>query len=659
MAGLFAHALHSGLDLWSPGFDGFAQNGLYNGLIVVAACLCLARGVLVPAERGPWLLLGIGLATWAGGEIYFTAVLADQSQPPYPSLSDALYLAFYPASYFALVLMARSRLREFHLSQWIDGLIAALAVTSFGAALLLEPVISSTGGTAATVATDLAYPLGDILLLALVVGMFGMTGWRPGRSWSILGAGLVAVAAADGVFLWQATNGSYVEGTLLDTAWLAATLLIGYAACQPPHRAAPARLEGWSLIVMPSALTLATLGLLVWAAFNPGNDVTVVFAAATLIAGVVRMGMTFGENMRMLASSRSEALTDALTSLGNRRRLMNDLADQVPVATPAHPRLLLIFDLDGFKNYNDTFGHPAGDALLARLGRNLEAAVQPYGTAYRLGGDEFCALVEPEAPGAKTIIAGASAALSEQGKGFAIGASCGSVAIPLEADRPERALQTADERLYGDKTSRRKAAANLQTRDVLLQALHERVPDLLEHVADVAGLAGAVSRQLGLATEETDEIVRAAELHDIGKVAVPDEILQKPGDLDETDWRFIRQHTLIGERILGVAPAMVPVAKIVRSTHEHWDGSGYPDGQAGAEIPIGARVVAVCDAYHALTSDRPYRKAQGHKDGLRELRRSAGSQFDPMVVDAFCEAFEEAPEPAQATEADPAIPSTG
>ena len=123
----------------------------------------------------------------------------------------------------------------------------------------------------------------------------------------------------------------------------------------------------------------------------------------------------------------------------------------------------------------------------------------------------------------------------------------------------------------------------------------------------------------------------------MGKVAVPSSILRKPGPLDDSEWNFVRQHTLVGDRILSAAPALSSVAQVVRSSHERYDGDGYPDGLSGDEIPLGARVVAVCDAYHAMTSERPYRTARAHWEAIEELRRCAGRQFDPVVVAAFCE----------------------
>ena len=179
---------------------------------------------------------------------------------------------------------------------------------------------------------------------------------------------------------------------------------------------------------------------------------------------------------------------------------------------------------------------------------------------------------------------------------------------------------------------------------MLVQVLAEREPELRRHMADVADLAAATGRELGLDPDALDVISRAAELHDIGKVAVPDDIINKPGPLDDVEWRIMRQHTLVGERILAAAPALAAVARLVRLSHEHWDGTGYPDQLAGDEIPIGARIIAVCDTYDAITSERAYAVARAHDSAIAELRRCAGSQFDPAVVAAFCAANRVRPE---------------
>ena len=339
------------------------------------------------------------------------------------------------------------------------------------------------------------------------------------------------------------------------------------------------------------------------------------------------------------AQLRSAALTDALTGLRNRRSLILDLEEHLSGASTAKPSLLGLFDLDGFKSYNDSFGHPAGDALLARLAARLDEAMAGRGAAYRMGGDEFCILASAPRDQHDALLAAAAEALYEHGEGFTVSASHGGVLLPMEAADATEALHLADQRMYADKTTVRTSASR-QTTDVLTKLLAERYPELGEHGDYVTELCRRVATTLEVPEEDRHHLLRAAALHDIGKAAVPDAILEKPGPLDEEEWAFMRQHTVIGERILAAAPALARTAELVRSSHEHFDGSGYPDGLEGHEIPLGARIIAVCDAYDAMTAPRPYRPTPMSPEGaIAELRRAAGTQFDPVVVAAFESAF--------------------
>jgi diguanylate cyclase (GGDEF)-like protein len=345
------------------------------------------------------------------------------------------------------------------------------------------------------------------------------------------------------------------------------------------------------------------------------------------------MYVTALENRRLLATSRREATTDSLTGLGNRRQLTADLTDHLERLDSDRPLALTLFDLDGFKQYNDTFGHVAGDRLLERLASRLAGA--GAGAAYRMGGDEFCTLEQIDAgEDIEPATAKAAAALSEHGEAFSVGCSYGSVLLPNETSVPTDALQTADRRMYARKGRGRVSAAR-QSSDVLLSALAERDSELGVHLGGVAELACATAMRLGASDEEMEATRQTALLHDVGKVAIPDEILSKPGPLDETEWAFMKRHTVIGERIISAAPALAGVASFVRSTHERYDGDGYPDGLAGADIPLVARIVAVCDAYDAMTTRRSYRDSRSRTAALEELRRCSGAQFDPQVVEAF------------------------
>jgi HD-GYP domain-containing protein (c-di-GMP phosphodiesterase class II) len=187
--------------------------------------------------------------------------------------------------------------------------------------------------------------------------------------------------------------------------------------------------------------------------------------------------------------------------------------------------------------------------------------------------------------------------------------------------------------MYANKHAGR-VSAGRQTTDALLRALAARDPDLASQTEAVE-LAVATARALGVSPDEVERVRHATELRDIGKVAVPDAILGKPGPLRPEEWEFVRRHPAIGERIIDGAPALQRVGTLVRSSHERWDGGGYPDRLAADAIPVGARIVAVADAFAAMTGRRPYRPARTADEAIEELRACAGTQFDPDVVEAF------------------------
>jgi diguanylate cyclase (GGDEF)-like protein len=617
----------------------------------VAGLLVCARGFSRPRSWG-WVLIGAGSLCWATGDVYWNLNLASLSSPPVPSWADAGYLMFCPLTFAGIVSLVRNRLRGAPRTLIADAAAAALCAGAFSAAVVVRTVLAHAHGGSLAIATNLAYPIVDLLLLGLIVGVVALGNWRLDRLWLLLGAGALAFWVADSFYLITVANNTYQQTAWFNPLWNLSPILFGWAAWvrRPPARRTATDAFGARGIVIPLGFACAALGLLVWSSFHSVGVPAIVLCAASLLVVIVRLALTWRENARLLMTSRSEALTDSLTGLANRRALGVELERRT--ADPGeHDRCALaLFDLDGFKLYNDCFGHLAGDALLQRLGANLAARLAGSGSAYRMGGDEFCILLDERdcASGflefAADAVDAAADALTEHGEGFAIGCSYGFVLLPDEADGPSEALRVADQRMYAHKHSRRPSASR-QSGDVLLRALVERDPELGNHVQDVAVFATATATGLGLSAFECEEVRQAAELHDIGKVAIPDAILEKPGRLTEEEWAFIRRHTLIGERILAAAPALRRVAALVRSSHESFDGKGYPDGLAGSEIPLGSRIIAVCDAFHAMTSDRPYRKAMSKDEAIAELRGCAGRQFDPGVVEQFCSALERSMEP--------------
>ncbi len=628
---LAAEALHGVLGFGGAGLDAFMRDQLYLALETAGALICCARVVRRPEHRLAWGCIAASLVCWTAGD---AAYLLLPAPLPYPSVADVLYLAFYPLCIAGMALLLTQRRDRIAARLWVDGAIAGLAVAAGTIALSFGTIVQTTHGTTAETAVNLAYPLADLVAIGFVLTAFGTQAWRPGRGWMLLGLGVLLTAVADTIYLYQDALGSFSDGSLVDSMWPAALLCCGWAAWQPWPEGAVEHRFGRQTFALPTLFSAVSIGVLCYGQLASIPAPATVLATVSLLLASLRASVTFRENVRLLRTARVEALTDGLTGLPNRRRLMTDLERTVAAGRAGQQATFAFFDLDGFKAYNDTYGHNAGDMLLDRLAGRLADAVGEAGRAYRLGGDEFCVVLNVRREASDELLHACSRALHEQGEGFLIGASCGAVAIPEEAATATHALQLADQRMYQAKDETRVSSRG-QMRDLLLQVLREREPELHQHLRGVAALAVAVGRELGLSAEQLDEVARAAELHDVGKLAIPDEILHKPGPLDEREWKLMRQHTVIGERILAAAPAMKPVGALVRASHERWDGVGYPDGVAGEAIPLGARIVAVCDAFDAMTSLRPYQPTATAAAAIAELERCAGTQFDPRVVEVF------------------------
>jgi two-component system, cell cycle response regulator len=618
----------------NPSWGFVSSRWAHDIVLLTSSGLCLARAATQRRQRMAWLLIGLGMLAWSAGELYYTSVLWNATKIPIPSPDDFCCLFFAPLTLAGLVVLQRRRSRGGLGLLWADGVTTALSMGALSAALLFQQVLTSDSGSPLAFATTLSYPLCDMLLLAAVFGALARRGWHGDRVWTLLAIGLLMNWVADTLYLVATAAGTYVEGSWFDTGWWAGFFLIAVAAWQPQEDGTEALSEpGIRQIAIPLASGSLGLVLLVCGAVHGITWLGVVLSAASVVGVMVRLLLTYRENVEMLRHSRTEALADPLTGLGNRRALTRRLEAFFAAGGP-EARLLVLFDLDGFKAYNDRFGHPAGDALLRRLTGRLSDAVGDCGEAFRMGGDEFCALVPAAEGDDEALLMRLAAALSESGDGFAVTCSYGAIVLPAEADSLSEALRSVDRRMYAHKQAGRMSAER-QARDVLLGAMREGAHGLDAHGRAVAALAERVARTMGLSDGQVEEIHQAGELHDVGKLAVPDAVLTDPGLLPPGDRALIHQRSCVGERILATAPALAHLARLVRHSHERWDGTGYPDGLAGEDIPLGARIIAVADAYETLTTAPPYRAAVTPAAAVSELRRFAGRQFDPVVVAAL------------------------
>jgi two-component system, cell cycle response regulator len=628
---------------WIPLDQSLMGHVMLDPIDAVAALMTWQASRTVRGSRRvalAWRLVSLALfGQFAGGVAAGTYSLLGQS--PYPSLADPLYLSFYPLMLAALLALPHGRRAR---SQNVR-LALDLAITALGGAtvvwyVLIAPTARAGGQSTLQMAFSLAYPVGDVILIVGVASALLLQGVADStrRALWLVTAALCLFVIGDALYAYVTLHGVFASSDALNITYaMAFVLFILAARCQRPVDAAvpefikPARVS-W----MPYTAVAAGFAVLVVSELSGTPGTLVIALAATALAVLVSARQLVGQ--RELVAAQSElktiATTDALTGLGNRRRLLDDLQRQVETTTGARPGMLMLLDLNGFKHYNDTFGHPAGDALLGRLGHALSDAVAAFGGhAYRPGGDEFC-VIAGDASQRSALENAASGALSETGTGFTISTAFGSVVIPEDAGDATEAMRKADIAMYAQKSSRR-ATAGRQSADVLLTALIEHHPHLGDHITGVTELVDAVAKRLDIDGEELARLRDAAVLHDIGKIAIPDTIINKPAALSDDEWAFMRRHTLIGERIIASAPALRRASPLVRSSHEAFDGTGHPDGLAGDAIPLGARVIAICDAFDAMISTRPYSSPKTIDDALAELRRCAGTQFDPAIVTAF------------------------
>jgi hypothetical protein len=297
---------------------------LYLAVEAGAVLLTAARAIAVKRNRLAWALIALGLAMWTVGDLCWTLWFNAMEVAPYPNVGDAFYLGMYVLLYVALALLMRDRIRAFPAWLTIDGLLAGLTLAAVAAGSVLEPVRAATEGSTAVVATTLAYLVGDLLLLVMVLVAFAATAWRPGRSWWLLGGGLVVCALAASFFVFQESTGAYEAGGWLDNLWPAALAAIAMAAWCSTAR--PSRVHvGWSIGALPLIAGVTAIVALVHAAITDGSELTVVVAAAALLVGIARAGLMMAENFALLRNARREALTDKLTELPNRRALVHDL----------------------------------------------------------------------------------------------------------------------------------------------------------------------------------------------------------------------------------------------------------------------------------------------------------------------------------------------
>ncbi len=464
------------------GYDLFFDGFLSTGIIVLASLVMFVRAALVRAGRVAWLLMGTSVAVYALGDILYNGWVQFRDPIPYPSSADAGWLAFYPFAYVGLVLLLRRRVRVFHASMWLDGVVGMLGAAAIGS-IAVGAIVRHTGGTRAEVVTTIAYPICDLILLVLVVGSYGLFRWRPDRTWALVGVGLATYAAADVLYMLQVANDTYQPGTLLDPMWAVGYGITGLAAlCKLRPAEDRVEFEGWSVLLVPSIFTLASLGLLVWGSMASLPQVAEWLAAACVAGGLGRTALTFRE-VQSLAHNKVQARTDELTGLGNRRHLYESMQRYLDALPPGTQAAVMVIDLDRFKEVNDSLGHTIGDQLLVEVGNRLATVVRHEDDLIRLGGDEFAVALRGTSEASALRVA--DRVQQELQKAFVldgvivhIAASIGIALAPDFGTTVTALLQRADIAMYEAKSERLGCLVYQASADEDLRRRLETVNDL-------------------------------------------------------------------------------------------------------------------------------------------------------------------------------------
>ncbi|MDP9376611.1 MAG: EAL domain-containing protein [Actinomycetota bacterium] len=443
------------------GVKGLIEPGNEQLGLILTAVLCTGGAVLISlrpllhaADRSAWNWIAAGASVWALG--FWWSLLAPVSDGAAVSFADVLWLSFYPAVYVGVYRLVKGELLRTFRSIWLDGVVGGLTAAALAGSFLLKPLIAFEGGDWLTLAVLSAYPGGDMVLLAFVVGAFALRGWRPGPALALIGAGLTALAAADAVYLMDVAAAPARAGVLTDPLWPFALLLVGFAAWQPPNEKPLCKQRTWRIFFMPIVFTLGS-GVVLLFALEHSRAGVLVLAAASILLGVVRIALTC-RGMQAISDLSQQALTDELTGLGNRRHILRALTELLQSAQEEKRCLVvMLLDLDRFKEVNDTLGHVAGDALLRALGPRLLRAGPRDAVIARLGGDEFAVLLQDPASMAeplacaKRLRAVVAEPFEYAGIRVDVDVSIGIAVFPAHGDESGALLRRADVAMYQSK----------------------------------------------------------------------------------------------------------------------------------------------------------------------------------------------------------------
>jgi diguanylate cyclase (GGDEF)-like protein len=680
VAWLALFALLTALSRGSETLARFVGNVAYLVPIVVLVPLCYraarrARGRL----RRAWWLLTLSNLLWLVGELAWTGyAYLSPGGAPSPSIADVAYLASYAAALPAIVIGFGGTLAGRQVRCMLDSALVTLGVGAVGWALVIGPLLPGTAKAGAIVA--FAQPLFAVAIVTtlVAVGLCGHHAVPP--SFLIAGAAFAVAGLSDAGYAYLFMIHSYGDDSWLNLGWQLEAVLLCLAAAvaaRRPEAEPEVRRLDRDLAVLPAAVAvLSIIGIATadWVTDGQLTGSTLVIAAL-LVSGLLLRQALVTRDRTLLAAALATALreqerlavTDGLTGLYNRRFFQEMLRlDAERAERDGAPLSIVIVDLDRFKNVNDTCGHPAGDRVLVEAADRIRRAVRPTDLVARYGGEEFvCLLPGAGEEAALQVAEQVRLALSRTplpvpgGRQVRLTASLGVASAGTRGGRPhsdlEGLIHDADGALYRAKArGRDQVAAAGRLADLALDTDPDLQPALVwladqidaklgshEHSTAVSRWSLLTGERLGLHQAALRRTAAAARLHDIGKINVDDAILTKPSRLNQAEWEVLRRHPQEGARLLVELSDRADLAQLVGAHHERYDGTGYPARLGGDDIPIEARIIAVCDSWAAMRADRTYAAALSEDEARRQIIRGRGTQFDPDVADAFLALLDE------------------
>ncbi len=466
-----ATGAHAILGIGGPSVEQPIRDWLTSAVYILVGVIVCWRAVRTTESRTSWMIFAFGISVYGLGNILWAAWIEHLKSPPIPSICDGMWLTLYPCCYLGIVGLARLRERRVPARMWLDGIIAGLGIAAIGAAIVVRPVLASVSGSTAAVITEMAYPLCDLLLAALVVGVLALRGWRLDRLWGMLGVGFIALAAADCMYALQVAGGASAPSSLTNMTYDIGVMLLALAAWQPGATIEADTVPSGAVLAIPAAFTVSALGLLVYDHFSRLDPIALTLAMGTMVFAFARTALTF-RDVRALAETRRQALTDDLTLMPNRRHFLRCVREGIIASRASGSSVaLLLVDLDHFKELNDTLGHDAGDQLLCQVGERLHTVLRAADTAARLGGDEFGVLLSDAGDEASAVLVAEKIlkAIAQpfpiKSVGLRVTASIGIARFPENAENDEQLMQHADVAMYEAKAAQSGYACYARERD--------------------------------------------------------------------------------------------------------------------------------------------------------------------------------------------------